>query len=75
MAIDISTHPMLSAGKARRLFTGDYQLTTPVRGFDISPDGNTFLMGESVPWVVEPVTHIHVTLNWFEELKRLVPTE
>jgi hypothetical protein len=23
----------------------------------------------------EPVTHLHITLNWFEELKRLVPTE
>ena len=41
---------------------------------DISPDGEKFLIlaptGED-----PPSTELHVTLNWFEELKRLVPTD
>lgn len=53
-----------SAQKARRL----------VWVYDISPDGERFLMikeeseGSSSP-------EIHVVLNWFEELKRLVPSQ
>ena len=41
---------------------------------DISPDGERFLIftptGED-----PPSTELHVTLHWFEELERLVPTE
>jgi len=42
--------------------------------YDVSPDGQRFLM----PILEEgqmAVTRINVVLNWFEELKRLVPTE
>ena len=44
------------------------------RGYDISPDGKRFLTiqessGES------SLTEIILVQNWFEELKRLVPTE
>ncbi len=42
--------------------------------FDITPDGQWFLMineGENE----STATQIHIVLNWFEELKRLAPTE
>jgi hypothetical protein len=41
--------------------------------YDITPDGQQFVMirGEAPA----PLTEIHVVVNWFEELKRLVPTE
>lgn len=39
--------------------------------YDISPDGQRFLMIEEEQGERAP---IHVILNWFEELKRLVPT-
>ncbi len=41
--------------------------------YDVSPDGR-FL---KVVWVqpTSPPNEITVVLNWFEELKRLVPTE
>jgi len=39
--------------------------------YDISPDGQHFLMIEEVP---AKQAQINVVLNWFEELKRLVPT-
>ncbi len=75
MAVDIATEPEFSVGIARELFTGDFGAASPIRGYDITPDGKKFLMVKVGPRPVEPVTHLHVTLNWFEELKRLVPTE
>jgi hypothetical protein len=47
-----------------------------VRNYDVSPDGRRFLMlgGQGLP-PVEEVTELQIVLNWFEELKRLVPTQ
>ncbi len=39
--------------------------------YDIFPDGQRFLMIKQA----EAQTQINLVLNWFEELKRLVPTE
>ncbi len=74
MGVDIATQPSFSAGKPRVLFEGRYN---PAYGtasnYDVSPDGQRFLMikpnetGEASP------TQINVVLNWFEELKRRVP--
>ncbi len=40
--------------------------------YDISPDGKKFLMLKEVEEQAQ--NRINVILNWFEELKRLVPT-
>jgi len=69
-AVDVTTEPKFSAGRPRKLFKGDYQTS-----YDVTPDGQMFLMGKQHPRPEKPVTQLHVTLNWFEELKRLVPTE
>jgi Tol biopolymer transport system component len=45
---------------------------TGLRNFDISPDGRTFAI-ERVP-IEKAAREINVVLNWFEELKRLVPS-
>jgi hypothetical protein len=74
-AVDITTEPKFSAGKPRKLFTGEYRSTSPVRDYDVAPDGQTFLMIKGDFELEEPVTLLHVTLNWFEELKRLAPTD
>jgi hypothetical protein len=75
MAVDITTQPSFTAGKPRVLFEGHYVPppgTTP--NYDVSPDGQRFLMtkpsdaGDAAP------AQINVVLNWFEELKRLAPT-
>jgi eukaryotic-like serine/threonine-protein kinase len=75
MAVDIAAQPSFIAGKTRVLFEGRYEPTpgtTP--NYDVSPDGQRFLMlksgeaGEAAP------TQVNVVLNWFEELKRRVPT-
>ncbi|MGB2663038.1 MAG: protein kinase [Candidatus Acidiferrum sp.] len=76
MAVDISTQPSFSAGKPRILFEGRYE-RTPATGpnYDVSPDGQRFLMLKSSEQEVAAPTQINVVLNWFEELKRRVPAE
>jgi Tol biopolymer transport system component len=67
MVVDIQTEPTFTAGKPRLLFEGQYG------GWDVAPDGQRFLMIQSVE-PEQPATQINVVLNWFEELKRKVPT-
>jgi len=75
MAVEIATKPGFTAGKPRVLFEGEY-LPTPgtFPNYDVSHDGQRFLMikpkdaGDAAP------AQINVVLNWFEELKRLAPT-
>jgi Tol biopolymer transport system component len=75
MAVEIATKPSFSAGKPRMLFEGDY-LPTPLQfpNYDVSPDGQRFLMLKPVDTGESAPTQINVVLNWFEELKRRVPT-
>jgi hypothetical protein len=74
MAADISPQPSFAAGKPRQLFAGDYVLSYAGGPFyDVSPDGQRFLMLKPVDPGGAP-TQINVVLNWTEELKRLVPT-
>jgi serine/threonine-protein kinase len=64
----------LTAGSPQVLFEGQYVNHSIPAGFqyyDISPDGNRFLMLKEI---TPETTQINVVLNWFEELKRLVPT-
>jgi Tol biopolymer transport system component/predicted Ser/Thr protein kinase len=74
MAVDIATQPGFAAGKPRMLFEGRYEVAPfPVDNYDISPDGQRFLMLKPVEQAAGP-TQINVVLNWFEELKQKVPT-
>ena len=74
MAVEITTKPGFAAGKPRVLFEGDY-LPTPLAfpNFDVSPDGQRFLMLKPSEQETAALTQINVVLNWFEELKRRVP--
>jgi eukaryotic-like serine/threonine-protein kinase len=74
MAVDIATQPSFAAGKPRVLFEGRYNPapgTTP--NYDVTPDGQHFLMIKRTEQVETVPTQINVILNWFEELKRRVP--
>jgi hypothetical protein len=53
---------------------GQYDSTAPGRSWDISADGQRFLLGQVVASTDKPVTTMHVVLNWTEELKRLTGT-
>ena len=73
--VDVQTGPVFSAGKPRLLFAAQgYVGMSPIRTWDISPDGKRFLvvkMEERKSW---PLTELVLVQNWFEELKRLVPS-
>ena len=67
--------PGFSAGKPRMLFEGPYLPTAlSLPYYDVSPDGQRFLMLKPVESQTSAPTQINVVLNWFEELKRKVPT-
>jgi dipeptidyl aminopeptidase/acylaminoacyl peptidase len=77
MAVPISTETGFRLlGPPRELFSGDYlEFQIPSRGFEVTSDGR-FLMKTRLPAPESaPVTSINVVLNWFEELKRLVPAK
>jgi len=67
----------LNVGRPKVLFEGSY-VSRPrppgLQQYDISPDGKRFLMIKEGD-LAEAQGQINVVLNWFEELKRLVPTE
>ena len=74
MAVEIATQPSFTAGKPRVLFEGRY-VPTPATSpnYDVSRDGQRFLMLKPSEQEASAPTQINVVLNWFEELKRRVP--
>ena len=50
------------------------RLITPGRTYNISPDGQWFLMIKEGPGTAENARQIILVQSWFEELRRLVPT-
>jgi serine/threonine-protein kinase len=73
--VDVRTGPVFSAGKPRLLFTAQgYVGMGPIRTWDISPDGKRFLVVKMEERKSSPLTEMILVQNWFEELKRLVPT-
>ena len=76
MAVEITTKPGFSPGTPKMLFEGQYQtlptISTP--NYDVSPDGQRFLMLKPTEQELTATTQINVVLNWFEELKQKVPT-
>ena len=75
MAVEIATQPGFSAGKPKVLFEGQYVPTpSTFPNYDVSPDGQRFLMFKPSEQEQAAPTQINVVLNWFEELKQKVPT-
>ena len=73
MGVDVSTQPGFAAGKPRVLFEGPYGATPlTIPDYDVSPDGQRFLMLKPIEQEQAAPTQINVVLNWFEELKRRV---
>lgn len=73
MAVDVSTaEGTFRPGAVRELFDQPYLGTAPMRSYDVAPDGR-FLMAEDWKPPPQPVTRLHVALNWLEQVERLVP--
>jgi len=73
--VAIKILPEEFARDAERLEIDNYSETIPLRNYDVTPDGQRFLMVQFVEPNREPVTAIHPLQNWFEELERLVPKD
>lgn len=75
MAVDIRTAPTFRAGRVRRLFEGPYFEISPSRHYDISPDGQRFLMVLPLDAKQEQTPRsLTVVLNWFADLQRRAPS-
>jgi DNA-binding winged helix-turn-helix (wHTH) protein len=73
--VDVQTGPAFSAGKPRLLFEQPgFLCGNPICGWDLSLDGQRFLMVKVDDRKPTPLTEMILVQNWFEELKRLAPT-
>ncbi len=77
VAVDVSAGAE-STGKPTLLFEGPYDLQDGpgATNYDVTPDGQWFVMIRTPESTAggSGTTQINLVLNWFEELKRLVPT-
>jgi serine/threonine protein kinase/Tol biopolymer transport system component len=73
MAVEVATQPAFTASKPKLLFETANNFNGPGANYDVSADGQRFLMIKEDEQVAT-ATQINVVLNWFEELKQKVPT-
>jgi len=73
MVAAVNTQPTFSVGRPRLQFTGPFVRTPGRINYDVAPDGESFVMIDSGE-ESGAATDVNVLLNWFEELKRRVPT-
>ncbi|MEE8625732.1 MAG: hypothetical protein V3T19_10365, partial [Acidiferrobacterales bacterium] len=66
------TDPSFAAGNPEVVFEGQYFGAGGGRSYDVSPDGERFLMVKLLEGA-PAMSQIIVVQNWLEELKRLAP--
>jgi Tol biopolymer transport system component len=72
-SVPVSTQTQLTAGLPQLLFEGTFlRDSAGTRPFDVTPDGQRFVMIKSGN-AVDDTNAIIVVQHWFEELNRLVP--
>jgi len=72
--VDVRTDGGFATRKPRLLFEKPgYDQSSPLRVYDLSLDGQRFLMVKWEQRKPTPVTELTLVQNWFEELKRLLP--
>jgi eukaryotic-like serine/threonine-protein kinase len=71
MAVGTNTKANFSAETPKMLFEGHYATYNTMPAYDVSPDGQRFLLAKTAE---QGPQEISVVLNWFEELKQKVPT-
>ena len=70
-----SHHGVFATSKPRLLFEkpGFGSDASPIRGYDLSLDGQRFLMVKDKQRKPTPVTELVLIQNWYEEVKRMLP--
>ena len=74
MAVNIDTSPELAVSSPRRLFPNNNYGDGGGWPYDVSPIDGRFLMTQASEDPASGEVTIWVTLNWFEELKTLLPS-
>ena len=67
MSVPLQTHPTFQAGKAVELFDRKFDPGAAVAGYDVSPDGQMFVMTRSEH---DNPTQIRVVMNWTASLAK-----
>ncbi len=76
MVVGVQTEPSFAPGNAEEVFAvRGYFVESAGRTYDISRDGERFLMIKEGGSDETSSTEFILVQNWFEELKRLVPTD
>ena len=78
MAVPVQTEPSFTPATPEVLFEDDYLLGTGGgRTYDVAQDGQRFLMVKEGGGAEDTsaLASLTVVQNWFEELRRLVPTD
>ena len=76
MTVAVQTEPSFTPGTPEVLFEGDYYRALIGRNYDVSPDGQRFLMITAGGGAEDTSAAASIVLvqHWLEELRRLVPT-
>lgn len=74
MVVDVTTTPTFSAGVPQPL-KSVVRLSQPFRGYDVAADGQRFITTQEKESSEPPPAQMILVQNWFEELKRRVPTK
>ncbi len=72
MAAAVETEPQFRVTGYIELFEGRYLSTASLQNYDVAPDGRFLMIQEPTE---SATLGINVVLNWFDEMKRLVPGE
>ena len=78
MVVPVELGPALQVGEATPLFEGQYYEDRNTRSYDVSPDGERFLMIKRAGAATTETgarPEAILVQNWTEELKRLVPVD
>ena len=69
MVVVVHLKPEFTPEAPRLLFEGPYVMVGG-QSYDVTPDGQRFLVLEPAEQEAAQVTHLNVVLNWFEEVKQ-----
>jgi Tol biopolymer transport system component len=75
MSVDFAAGGAFQADAAQALFEGTWFHTIYVRSYDVTPDGQHFIMLRPEKRVPEHVSKLNVVLHWSDELKRRAPAK
>jgi serine/threonine-protein kinase len=76
MAVEVETDPVFNASAPAAVCEGSYEglmASVDWANYDVHPDGESFVMVRA-PEEGAKRDHVDVVLNWFDELKRRVPS-